>query len=116
MMEVGRQPLVLTHVEALTGGRVRVVRVHQNFMNMRECSLCHKMIDFDEPYCAHESMEESAWLDIKERREKLIADLRNPESEAYKISIIDPIVHAAAVELGLRAAEVFREQVKEFFI
>jgi hypothetical protein len=25
------------------------------------------MVDFDEPYCDHETMEESAWLDIRER-------------------------------------------------
>ena len=35
-------------------------------MNIRECRQCHKMVDFDEPWCDHETMEESAWLDIKE--------------------------------------------------
>jgi len=36
-------------------------------MNVRECNLCHKMVDFDEPWCDHETMEESAWLEIHER-------------------------------------------------
>ncbi len=36
-------------------------------MNVRKCRQCGRMVDFDEPYCDHETMEESAWLDIKQR-------------------------------------------------
>ena len=53
-------------------------------MNIRECKLCHKMVDFDAPWCDHETMEESAWLDIHER---------------IAASVIDKAVEEAAKDL-----------------
>jgi len=29
--------------------------------------MCGKEVDFDEPWCDHETMEESAWLDMQTR-------------------------------------------------
>lgn len=36
-------------------------------MNIRTCKMCGKQVDFDEPYCDHETMEESGLLDIRDR-------------------------------------------------
>jgi len=33
-------------------------------MNIRICKQCGKEVDFDEPWCDHETMEESAWLNM----------------------------------------------------
>jgi len=41
---------------------------------IRPCKLCGKEVDFDEPWCDHETMEESAWLDIRERTMNAIVD------------------------------------------
>lgn len=35
--------------------------------NIRKCKFCGKEVDFDEPWCDHETMEESGWLDIRDR-------------------------------------------------
>jgi hypothetical protein len=46
------------------------------------------MVDFDEPWCAHETMEESAWIDFNTR--------------AYNAAlekVIDDVVHQAAKDL-----------------
>lgn len=45
-------------------------------MNLRVCKQCGKTVDFDDPWCEHETMEESAWIDIRERvRNTLIDDM-----------------------------------------
>jgi len=31
-------------------------------------------VDFDEPWCGHETMEESAWLDINKRIQNEVVD------------------------------------------
>ena len=46
------------------------------------------MVDFDEPWCDHETMEESAWLDIRERLRAAAID-----------KTIDDLVHQAALDL-----------------
>ena len=33
---------------------------------VRPCKICSKIVDFSAPDCDHETMEESAWLDMKE--------------------------------------------------
>ena len=53
-------------------------------MNIRKCKQCGRMVDFDEPWCDHETMEESAWLDINER---------------FRNSVIDEVVEKAAKDL-----------------
>lgn len=35
---------------------------------IRACRQCGRMVDFDEPWCDHETMEESAWIDIVSRQ------------------------------------------------
>lgn len=42
------------------------------------------MVDFDEPWCDHETMEESMWLDIRERMGS---------------NAVDKVVHQAAKDL-----------------
>jgi len=37
---------------------------------IRKCKFCGKDVDFSEPWCDHETMEESAWLDIRSRMQK----------------------------------------------
>lgn len=57
-------------------------------MNIRKCRQCGQMIDFDEPWCDHETMEESAWQDINKR--------------IYNAALnqtIDELVYKAAKEL-----------------
>lgn len=44
-------------------------------MNIRKCKLCGKDVDFDEPWCEHETMEESAWQDINNRIYKDAMDI-----------------------------------------
>jgi hypothetical protein len=58
-------------------------------MNIRECRQCHRMVDFDEPWCDHETMEESAWIDIRERAAAFGRDA----------AVIDDIVEQAAKDL-----------------
>lgn len=55
---------------------------------IRECKSCHKMVDFSEPWCDHETMEESAWLDIHER---MVATATT--------QVLDEIVYKAAQDL-----------------
>jgi hypothetical protein len=57
-------------------------------MNVRECRQCHRMVDFDEPWCDHETMEESAWRDISGRIAKAAYD-----------KVIDDAVRQAAKDL-----------------
>ena len=57
-------------------------------MNIRKCKLCGKEVDFDEPWCDHETMEESGLLDIHER---IVA--------AAQQQVIDELVHKAAKDL-----------------
>lgn len=57
-------------------------------MNIRKCRQCGQMVDFDEEWCDHETMEESAWRDINKR----IYD-------AAVIQVVDEVVHDAAKEL-----------------
>ncbi len=57
-------------------------------MNIRKCKQCGKMIDFDEPWCDHETMEESAWRDIDNRI-----------YETALNQIITDLVHQAARDL-----------------
>src|SRR5205809_559419 len=89
-------------------------------MNIRECRQCHRMIDFDEPWCDHETMEESAWLDIAQRRredtEKLAMEvlITKAAGEVMGVSaqkqIADELVEKVAAQLGLSAAETWRKQ------
>lgn len=44
-------------------------------MNKRICKLCGKVVDFDEPWCDHETMEESALLNIRERMTNNLIDI-----------------------------------------
>lgn len=32
--------------------------------HVRLCKMCGKMVDFNSPWCEHETMEESAWLNL----------------------------------------------------
>src|SRR6266480_881034 len=92
-------------------------------MNVRECRQCHRMIDFDEPWCDHETMEESAWIDIVERRredaERLAVDVIVVHTagellgKAIQKDIVDELVEKVAVQLGLSAAEIWRKQFME---
>jgi hypothetical protein len=59
---------------------------------IRVCKLCGKEVDFSEPWCDHETMEESAWLDIHERIYKAAVD-----------KTIDDLVHKTAKELNLNS-------------
>lgn len=38
--------------------------------NIRKCKMCGKEVDFSEPWCAHETMEESAWLNMPVKETK----------------------------------------------
>jgi hypothetical protein len=60
-------------------------------MTVRECKLCKRMVDFSEPWCDHETMEESAWLDILERQ--------NAATKASLDKLIDEAVIEAAKDL-----------------
>lgn len=73
-------------------------------MNIRQCKLCEKMVDFDEPWCDHETMEESAWLNM-------------PKSRSAKLpeAVYDSEVEKAAKELGHKAGELFIEQCRKAF-
>jgi hypothetical protein len=31
---------------------------------IRPCKICGKIVDFDDPWCEHETMEESAWREM----------------------------------------------------
>ncbi len=59
--------------------------------NIRECNICHKQVDFDEPWCDHETMEESAWLDIKSR------------------IVIDDAVYHAALDMSYTGGQNLRK-------
>jgi len=46
----------------------------------RPCKFCGKEVDFSEPWCDHETMEESAWLDmhkriVKDAEEQVIGEI-----------------------------------------
>jgi hypothetical protein len=68
----------------------------------RPCNLCGKEVDFSEPWCDHETMEESAWLDIQSRM------IRRAEAE-----VIDDVVGKTAQELGKRAGEDLKWKLEE---
>jgi hypothetical protein len=82
---------------------------------IRPCKLCGKAVDFSEPWCDHETMEESGWLDILDRRtvetaqaviDAKDAPLTPQEVEDLAIQIIiDATVEQAAKELGWRASQ-----------
>jgi len=52
------------------------------------------MVDFDEPWCDHETMEESGWLDVIKR-----------QREAAVARVIDDAVWRAALELHIGARD-----------
>jgi hypothetical protein len=54
----------------------------------RPCKFCGKEVDFSEPWCDHETMEESAWIDIHQR---IVRDAQN--------MVIDELVKQAAKDL-----------------
>ncbi len=56
--------------------------------NVRACKLCGKIVDFNEPWCDHETMEESAWVDIHKRIVNAAVD-----------AVIDDLVEKCAEEL-----------------
>ena len=80
-------------------------------MNIRECRQCHKMVDFDEPWCDHETMEESAWLDIMER----VKANGKRSIELYYNGELDRIVSKAAEELGAQAGKDMKKLNREAF-
>lgn len=71
---------------------------------IRACKLCGRSVDFSAPWCDHETMEESAWLNMPRMKHLEISE-----------EIIDSAIAVVAVELGYRAAEMFKEQCKEVF-
>ena len=71
-------------------------------MNIRECKQCHKMVDFDEPWCDHETMEESAWLDIDRRTRAAAVEL-----------VVNDAVEQAAVDLAYEAAKDVTKMFKD---
>jgi predicted hydrocarbon binding protein len=71
-------------------------------MNIRECRQCHRMVDFDEPWCDHETMEESAWRDINSRIGAAAFD-----------KVVDDEVGKAAIELGHSAGKFINDKIRE---
>jgi hypothetical protein len=80
-------------------------------VNIRTCKLCGREVDFDEPYCAHETMEESAWLNMP--KAVVIEDPRIPLQHFN--DAVDEMVHQAAKELGWQAGETQKQQLREAF-
>ncbi len=76
-------------------------------MNIRKCRQCGKMVDFDEPWCDHETMEESAWLDLAKR----LPWLFNPTYDTVLNVAIDRVVEESAKELGFQAGKTWKEQI-----
>ena len=70
-------------------------------MNIRKCKQCGKMVDFDEPWCDHETMEESAWLNIP----------RNAVVAAVFDIVMNDAVAQAAKELGTQAGKYLSEKL-----
>lgn len=70
-------------------------------MNIRACRECGKMVDFDEPWCDHETMEESGLRNIP--RAAILAS-------AYA-QVVDDAVHKVAAELGFSAGKVIKEKM-----
>lgn len=70
-------------------------------MNIRPCKQCGKEVDFDEPYCAHETMEESAWLNMPGK----------PQDPVIDAGPLAPL----AEELGLRAAAAYDQMWENAF-
>jgi hypothetical protein len=56
------------------------------------------MVDFDEPWCDHETMEESAWIDINSRMRAAILD-----------EVVNNAVEQAATELGYHAGKALAD-------
>ena len=83
-------------------------------MNIRECKQCHKMVDFDEPWCDHETMEESAWLDIAERQ-KAVHQHNAEVTAALFDKEVDKVVQRAAEELGFQAGKDIAKLNRETF-
>ena len=77
-------------------------------MNVRKCRQCGKMVDFDEPWCDHETMEESAWLDLAKR----LPWAANSGPATMSNAVVDEIVEQAAEELGMQAGETWKEQMR----
>lgn len=71
---------------------------------IRPCKQCGKVVDFSDPYCEHEIMEESAWRDILKR-----------QKAAAESIVIDEQIKKAAEELGYRAAEDFRKMIQRVY-
>jgi len=71
-------------------------------MNVRECRQCHRMVDFDEPWCDHETMEESAWLDIRAR-----------QNQDAVTKTIDHSLREAAKELGFVLDEEPEKKIED---
>lgn len=55
---------------------------------IRPCKQCGRVVDFSEPWCDHETMEESAWIDIRHR-----------QLDAAVAKVIDNAVEGAAKDL-----------------
>jgi hypothetical protein len=64
-------------------------------VNIRPCNQCGKMVDFDWPWCDHETMEESAFLNFPQ----------SAISASALIVAADDIVGQTAVELGYKKQE-----------
>ena len=69
---------------------------------IRPCKFCGKEVDFDEPWCDHETMEESAWLDILSRQRSAAIE-----------KVTNDAVGQAAEELGYRAGRSLAERQNE---
>lgn len=88
---------------------------------IRPCKLCGKAVDFSEPWCDHETMEESAWLDILDHHTVKAAqaaiDCKNAPLSPKEIedlaiqSLIDAVVERAANELGWHAGQAIKERM-----
>ena len=68
----------------------------------RPCRQCGKEVDFSEPWCDHETMEESAWLDIQSRM-----------VSGAELEVVDDVVSKAAQELGERAGKYLKWKLEE---
>jgi hypothetical protein len=78
---------------------------------IRECRLCHKLVDFNAEWCDHETMEESAWIDIRERGVAFSRDAAAIDAIIDKAhdKIVNDAVEQAATELGYHAGKALAD-------
>ena len=79
-------------------------------MDIRKCRMCSKEVDFDEPYCDHETMEESGWLNIpKAIKQRYAEDLYERATD----KVVDDLVEKVAAELGRQAGIDISKKIKD---